>query len=77
MIELMTGRRPDPQGYYMVLMPKEGLGELYELIRRYEGLGVIVEDWGEHVVLKSRSRSILKTFLKEAKMKGAVIKSEI
>ena len=71
---IKTGRRKDPEGYYLALIDKEG----FHLLRAYlRKLGIGVEEWGEYVALRARSRSLLKRILRKARSLGFIVEGDL
>ena len=69
-----TGRKRDPEGYYLALIDKEGSRLLGAYLRDLE---VNIEEWGEYIALRTRSRSLLKRILRKAKSLGFIIEGDL
>ncbi len=59
--------RPDPSGYYVVVLKREALRELGELL---SSKGVVVEEAGPIVVARTRSRRLAAEIARQALRRG-------
>jgi len=65
--ELHVGKRKDPQGYYVALVHKDTLGKLVEVIQSSD---IIVEPYGEVIILRSRSWNSMQKLINYARSRG-------
>lgn len=75
---IKTGRKRDPQGYYILLIAKEAFNEIRKQIEKIrEEKKIIVEEWPREICIKSKSRSILKRIINIAKARRITVEGEI
>ncbi len=65
--ELHIGKKKDPQGYYVALVHKDTLGKLVEVI---QSSNIIVEPYGEIIILRSRSWNSMQRLINYAQSRG-------
>ncbi len=66
-----VGPKKDPQGYYVAVTTRD-VFERY-VRNRFVSLNVVIEEIGEEVFIKSKSRSILKRLIKFLASKGVTV----
>lgn len=67
-MEEVTSRR-DPQGYYVVVYPLEARSHLARILESREG-EVYIEEYGDTVIVRSKSRRVVKRVVVELAKRG-------